>query len=170
MTKMNSALTGTVEAALYDDFGFFVHKLWTHLSLRPNPNAEIGATFCQNDIADYLATGPRRRMVQAFRGVGKSWLTAAYVLWRLHRNPNERILVISASKDRADGFTVFVRQLIQDVPFLQYLRPRAGRRDSVISFDVGPSEPHQSPSVKSAGITGQITGSRASCTLLRGPA
>jgi hypothetical protein len=100
-------------------------------------------------------------MVQAFRGVGKSWLTAAYVLWRLYRNFNERILVISASKDRADGFTVFVRQLIEDVPFLKILRPRAGRRDSVVSFDVGPSEPHQSPSVKSAGITGQITGSRA---------
>jgi hypothetical protein len=143
-----------LDEALRLDFVFFAFKLWVHLNL---PNL----TFIQGDIADYLATGPRRRMVQAFRGVGKSWLTAAYVLWRLHRDPNERILVISASKDRADGFTVFVRQLIEDVPFLQHLRPRPGRRDSVVAFDVGPSEPHQSPSVKSAGITGQITGSRA---------
>jgi hypothetical protein len=150
----NSPNTETVEEALREEFAFFAFKLWQHLNLPQ-------LTFCQEDIADYLATGPRRRMVQAFRGVGKSWLTAAYVLWRLHRNANERILVISASKDRADGFTVFVRQLISDVPFLQYLRPHAGRRDSVIAFDVGPSEPHQSPSVKSAGITGQITGSRA---------
>ena len=151
----NSTPTATVETALREEFAFFAFKLWQHLNLPQ-------LTLCQEDIAEYLATGPRRRMVQAFRGVGKSWLTAAYVLWRLHRNANERILVISASKDRADGFTVFVRQLISDVPFLHYLRPRAGRRDSVIAFDVGPSEAHQSPSVKSAGITGQITGSRAS--------
>ena len=158
---MNSTTGGSVETALHDEFAYFAYKLWVHLDLRPKPQMAPCLTFIQDDIADWLENGPRRRMVQAFRGVGKSWLTAAFVLWRLYRDPNERILVISASKDRADGFTVFVRQLIEEVPFLKHLRPRPGRRDSVIAFDVGPSEPHQSPSVKSAGITGQITGSRA---------
>ncbi len=136
------------------DFRNFVYYLWHQLGL-PDP------TDVQYDISEYLQSGPRRRMVKAFRGVGKSWLTAAYVLWKLLRNHNERILVVSASKDRADAFSVFVRRLIEEVPLLQILKPRDDQRDSVVSFDVGPSEAHQSPSVKSAGITGQITGSRA---------
>ena len=146
-----------IHVRLTDDFLFFCFCLWMELRL-PAP------TRRQMAIALYLANGPRRRMVQAFRGVGKSWLTAAYVLWRLYRNPNERILVVSASKDRADAFSVFVKRLIDEVPWLQFLRPDPMKqhRDSLVAFDVGPSSPHQAPSVRSVGITGQITGSRAS--------
>lgn len=146
----------TLEEHLKADFRNLVYYLWQYLGL-PDP------TECQYDIALFLANGPRRRMVEAFRGIGKSWLTAAFVLWRLYRNPNERILVVSASKDRSDAFTIFVRRLIEEVPILQHLRPddKKGHRDSAISFDVGPSDPHQAPSVKSVGITGQIAGSRA---------
>jgi hypothetical protein len=138
------------------DFRNFVFKLWKELEL-PDP------TECQYEIAQYLAKGPKRRMVMAFRGVGKSWLTAAYVLWRLYWNPNERILVVSASKDRSDAFAVFVKRLIDTVEWLQFLRPdpSKGQRDSVVAFDVGPSDPHQAPSVRSVGITGQMTGGRA---------
>lgn len=147
----------TYEDLLREDFRNFVYVLWQHLNL-PDP------TWVQYDIAVYLQNGPRRRMVQAFRGVGKSWLTAAYVLWRLFKNPNERILVVSASKDRADAFTTFVRRLILEVPMLQYLAPdpTKNHRDSNLAFDVGPSEAHQAPSVRSVGITGQMAGSRAS--------
>lgn len=146
----------SIEEQLKLDFRNFVFYLWQHLGLPP-------PTECQYDIALWLQGGPRRRMVEAFRGIGKSWLTAAYVLWRLFKNANERILVVSASKDRSDAFTIFVRRLIEEVPILQYLRPdpRKGHRDSAISFDVGPSDAHQAPSVKSVGITGQIAGSRA---------
>ena len=147
-------LSAALHHAVTEDFRNFAALIWQHLNL-----PEL--TIIQDDIALWLQHGPRRRMVKAFRGVGKSWLTAAYVLWRLYKNPNERILVISASKDRADGFTVFVRRLIAEIPWLNHLTPGSGQRDSVISFDVGGSEPHQSPSVKSAGITGQLAGSRA---------
>lgn len=130
--------------------------IWKHLGL-PDP------TPIQYDIAQYLHKGPKRRMVQAFRGVGKSWITAAFVLWRLLRNPEERILVVSASKDRADAFSVFVKRLIDEVEIIQHLRPdpEKGHRDSNIAFDVGPSSAHQAPSVRSVGITGQLTGGRA---------
>jgi hypothetical protein len=101
-------------------------------------------------------------MVQAFRGIGKSWITAAYVIWRLLKNFNERILVVSASKDRADAFSVFVKRLIEEITELHILRPGRDQRDSNLAFDVGPSAPHQSPSVRSVGITGQLTGGRAS--------
>ena len=158
---MDTSLTPVAQAVanqfdpVLADFRNFVYVLWKHLGLKE-------PTGVQYDIAQYLQHGPKRRIIQAFRGVGKSWITAAFVLWRLLRNPNERILVVSASEDRATGFTTFCRRLIMEVPMLQRLSPKRGSRDSSLAFDVAGSMPHQSPSLKAAGITGQITGSRAS--------
>jgi len=136
-----------------DDFRLFLFFVWKHLGLPP-------PTALQYDIAKYIQGGPKRRIVQAFRGCGKSWITAAFVLWLLWRDPQLKILVISASKDRADAFSIFVKRLIHDIPMLNFLSPRAGQLDSNIAFDVGPATPDQSPSVKSSGITSQITGTR----------
>jgi hypothetical protein len=136
------------------DFRNFVFHIWKHLNL-PTP------TPVQYDIASYLQYGPRRRVIEAFRGIGKSWLTAAYVCWLLWKDPQHKILVVSASKDRADAFSIFVKRLIETVPELAHLKPRGDQRNSNLAFDVGPALPDQSPSVKSVGITGQLTGSRA---------
>lgn len=81
--------------------------------------------------------------------------------WLLWKNPQHKILVVSASKDRADAFSIFVKRLIETVPELAHLKPRGDQRNSNLAFDVGPAMPDQSPSVKSVGITGQLTGSRA---------
>lgn len=142
------------ERAMHDDFRKFLWFIWRHLGL-PEP------TPIQYAMAYYLQHGPKRLIIQAFRGCGKSWITAAFVLWLLWRNPQIKILVVSASKDRADAFSIFVKRLIHDIEMLQFLAPKAGQRDSNIAFDVGPATPDQSPSVRSAGITSQITGSRA---------
>ena len=99
--------------------------------------------------------------MQAFRGVGKSWVTVAYVIWRLLRNPAINILVVSASKTHADNFTTFCLRLINEVEMCRHLIPREGQRNSKIAFDVGPAPASLSPSVRSAGITGQISGARA---------
>lgn len=131
-----------------------MYVVWKHLGL-PEP------TPVQYDIANYLQNGPRRSVIEAFRGVGKSWITSAFVCWLLLNNPQLKILVVSASKERADAFSTFVKRLINEIPMLQHLKPQDGQRDSVIAFDVGPATPDHSPSVKSVGITGQITGSRA---------
>lgn len=139
-----------------DDFRNFLAIVWEHLRL-PAP------TPVQYDIARYLQYGPKRCVIEAFRGVGKSFVTSAFVLWQLHRNPQLKILVVSASKERSDQFVRFTRSLIDEMPMLQYLKPdkSRGQRDSVVSFDVSLASPDQSPSVKAVGITGQITGSRA---------
>ena len=136
------------------DFRYFLFLIWKHLGL-PDP------TPIQNDIAAYLQYGHKRKVVEAFRGVGKSWITAAYVLFRLYHDPQLKILVVSASKERADNFSTFTLRLINDVPWLSHLAPRNGQRNSKISFDVGEAKPDQSPSVKSVGLFGQLTGSRA---------
>lgn len=137
------------------DFKNFLWLVWRHLNL-PEP------TDIQYDISDYLQHGPRRRIIEAFRGVGKSYATSAYACWRLLLNPDEKILVVSASKDRSDAFSVFTKRLIWEMPILQHLRPQDEQRSSNISFDVGPAQASHSPSVKSVGIFGQMTGSRAS--------
>jgi hypothetical protein len=147
-------MASPVKDPIAADLRNMVFVIWQHLNL-PAP------TPVQYDIADYLQHGPKRRIVEAFRGIGKSWLTAAYVIWLLYRDPEERILVVSASKARADAFSTFVKRLIDEMPLLHHLKPREGQRDSIIAFDVGPSSAHQAPSVRSVGITGQLTGGRA---------
>tara|TARA_Y100000593_G_scaffold30499_1_gene60398 strand:- start:4540 stop:6204 length:1665 start_codon:yes stop_codon:yes gene_type:complete len=136
------------------DFRNFVYLVWEHLGL-PEP------TPVQYDIAKYLQHGERRQIVLAYRGVGKSYLTSAYVVWSLLLNPALNILVVSASKARADDFSTFTQRLINEMPLLQHLKARPDQRDSKIAFDVAPAPAAHAPSVKSVGITGQITGSRA---------
>ena len=144
---------------LKDDFKLFLQALWAELDL-PSP------TRAQYAIADYLQHGPKRLQIQAFRGVGKSWITGAFVLWKLFNDVEKKIMIISASKERADNMSIFLQKLIIETPWLTHLRPKSDdARWSRISFDVNCS-PHQAPSVKSVGITGQLTGSRADLMIL----
>lgn len=138
----------------YLDFKVFLREVWRHLML-PDP------TPVQYNIADYLQNGPRRKIIEAFRGVGKSWVTSAYVVWRLRIDPNLKFLVVSASKDRSDNFTTFTMRLIMEMPLLQCLTPRTDQRNSKVAFDVAPCRADHAPSVKSVGIFGQLAGSRA---------
>ena len=149
----------SVAIQLQQDFQLFLQALWTQLDL-PSP------TRAQYAIADYLQNGPKRLQIQAFRGVGKSWITGAFVLWTLFNDKEKKIMIISASKERADNMSIFLQKLIIATPWLSHLRPpNDDARWSRISFDVNCS-PHQAPSVKSVGITGQLTGSRADLMIL----
>lgn len=139
---------------VFTDFRYFLIIVWRHLML-PDP------TWVQLDIASYLQHGPRRLIIEAFRGVGKSWITSAYVCWLLLRDPQRKVMVVSASKERADQFSTFTLRLIGEMKLLKHLKPEADQRQSKIAFDVGPSRPDHSPSVKSVGIFGQLTGGRA---------
>jgi len=136
------------------NFKNFLYLCWKHLNL-PEP------TPIQYDIADYLQSSDKRLVIEAFRGVGKSWITSAFVCHQLLLNPQRNILVVSASKSRADDFSTFTQRLIGEMPLLSHLIPRDNQRHSKISFDVAPALASHAPSVKSMGITGQLTGSRA---------
>ena len=136
------------------DFRNFLYIVWKHLNL-PDP------TPLQYDIAKRMESGPDRQIVEAFRGVGKSWIASAFVCHQLLVDPTKNILVVSASKNRASDFTTFTLRLINEIPVLNHLIPREEQRNSKESFDVGPAPASHAPSVKSVGITGQITGSRA---------
>lgn len=150
MTKEQKQL-----AAMQKDFTLFLRVLWRALNL-PEP------TRCQLDMSRKVALMEERRFIlQAFRGIGKSFILCAFVAWKLWNEPDNKIMIISASKERADSNSIFIKRIIDLLPFLHHLKPSPSQRDSVISFDVGPAKPDHSPSVKSVGITGQMTGSRA---------
>lgn len=152
MSKTSSKVT--IDPRLRD-FKNFLYLVWKHLNL-PQP------TPIQYDIADYLQdTTNRRIIIEAFRGVGKSWITSAFVCWNLLLDPQMKVLVVSASKTRSDDFSIFTKRLINEMPVLRHLIPKDDQRNSNVAFDVGPAAASHAPSVKSLGITGQLTGSRA---------
>ena len=136
------------------DFRNFTYLVWKHLGL-PEP------TPVQYDIANYLQDSPKRCIIEAFRGVGKSYITAAYVVHQLLLDPQLKFMVVSASKARADDFSTFTQRIIMELPICQHLVAKEGQRWSKIAFDVAPAKASGSPSVKSVGVTGQLTGSRA---------
>ena len=145
----------TIEEQLRESFPIFLSLVWKSLDL-PRP------TRAQLAMARYLQHGGKRIQLQCFRGLGKSWVTAAFVLWNLFCDRDKKIMVVSASKQRADDFSIFCQKVIIDVAWLNHLAPQdEDQRWSRVSFDVAGARPAQSPSVKSVGVTGQLTGSRA---------
>ena len=136
------------------DFKNFLYLVWKQLNL-PEPTA------LQYDIADFMQGEDKRAIIQAFRGCGKSWICSAYVVHQLLLDPSKNILVVSASKTRSDDFSTFTLRLIHEMPLLAHLKPSDKQRFSKISFDVGPAPASHAPSVKSLGISSQLTGSRA---------
>jgi len=145
----------TIEEQLRDSFPIFLSLVWKSLDL-PRP------TRAQLAIAEYLQNGPKRLQIQAFRGLGKSWIAAGFVMWTLWNDKDKKILVVSASKQRADDFTIFIQKCVLEFDWMVHMRPvDDDQRWSRVSFDIAGCRPAQSPSVKSVGITGQLTGSRA---------
>lgn len=151
---MSSENAKEVDKKIRESFLYFLFLIWRHLNL-PKPTA------LQNSIGLALVNSEKRTIISAFRGCGKSFITAAYVIWLLYRDYDTKVMVVSASKERADAFSLFVKRLIDEIPWLSHLKPGKGQRDSLVAFDVGPAVTDQSPSVRSLGITSQLTGSRA---------
>lgn len=150
------------EAILKGSFLKFLWYVWKYVLQLPEP------TRVQLDIARYLAGGPRRRFIQAFRGVGKTFICAAYVVWRLWNAPDLKVAIVSANETLASEIAGFIKQIIEHEAGAELwgdLKSRAKQRDSVLAFDVGPAKPDKSPSVKAMSIVGQLTGSRADLTI-----
>lgn len=86
------------------------------------------------------------------------------MVWRLWKNPDLKVLIVSANETFATEIATFIKQIIDHDAgdgLWDDLRPRMGQRQSVLAFDVGPAKADKSPSVKAVGIGGQLTGSRA---------
>lgn len=146
---------------LFEDFPTFLGAVWSQLGL-PIP------TKRQLKIAQRLmnphrgSEGGASDIIRAFRGIGKSYITAAYVLWRLMRNPrDEKVLVVSATTTKAKEFVAMVRTLMNTMPVLGFMIPDDSQVNQADRFDTRQASVGQNRSLKAAGITGQITGGRA---------
>lgn len=140
---------------IISSFPAYVDYVWNYIGLP-------AATPLQQDIASTLQEGNRRLLIQAFRGIGKTYISGAYASWRLLRDPNEKILIVSASGPHAVAISTFIKKLINDIPILEHLRPRSDQRDSVMAFDVDGCKATVQASVKCLGINSQLQGNRAS--------
>ena len=137
------------------NFPDFLEYIFHNINL-PSP------TPLQKNIAETLQEGHRRLLIEAFRGIGKTYTTGAYAAWRLLRNPNEKILIVSASTTHATAISTFIHKLLNTVPLLEHLKPGPEQRNSVMAFDVQGCQVTVQPSVKCLGITSQLQGNRAS--------
>lgn len=145
---------------LKEDFRNFLYRVWEELGL-PQPSR------VQYDMGHFLQHGPDRRMIQAMRGAGKSYETAAYAAWLLYRDPDTTLLCISAVQTRAREFILLVRKIIDSMSELAHLRPGEWDRDGADRFDVGcRSRPDKNPSVAAYGIKSMVTGTHVDCVIL----
>ena len=91
---------------LKENFPLFTWFVWKTINL-PVP------TDIQKNMAETLQSPPSRRfIIQGFRGVAKSFITCAFVVWTLWRDPQLKILIVSASKERADANSIFIKNII----------------------------------------------------------
>lgn len=129
----------------------------------------VCATALQKDAILWIAGGPAQRILEMYRGASKSWMTGFWTTWVVWRDfvlreghPEINVLVISADQKRADGFSLFCRELIQLIPETRCMVPDAGsRRWSGIAFDVEGAPISQTPTLASRSIMGRLTGDRA---------
>lgn len=143
---------------IMNDFEFFLTYVFHYINL-PEPSK------VQKRLAKILCGQPERHIINAHRAFGKSIITGVYATWRLLRDVNEKILIVSGNSTKANEISSFARRLLDLVPILNHLVPQDDMRDAVVSFDVAGCEVTIAPSVKVAGIFGSYTGSRATLVI-----
>ena len=141
--------------AMREDFRLFLFYVFQYLNLGSDP------TEIQYDLADYLQSGPKRSVIEAFRGVGKTLITGSYAAWRVWNNPNIKVLIVSGSGGHAKKIACFVRDLFAIVPVLKSLEPGKTDVDIADRFNVSGIAPAVQPTFSSIGLTGQLQGQRA---------
>lgn len=141
------------------DFRNFLYHVWEFLSLpEPTPiQYDVARAMMENGL---LGLTDRKCIIQAPRGLGKSFVCGAYAVWRLMLNKDEKILVACGNESKAKEFTIFCNKIIHGMPMCQHLITEDGRK-SALSFDVAGCSVAQAPSMKAAAIMGSIVGSRA---------
>jgi len=141
---------------LRESFPFFLKEVWRFNHL-PEPSR------VQYDIADWLQNGPKRLIVRGFRGLAKTWITSAFVVWRLFKEHGTQITLSSASEGLSVDSLHMIREWLDLIPFLQPLAPAGhDRRDAAKKFDVAPApRGDRTPSIRAIGITGALPGGRS---------
>lgn len=116
-------------------------------------------------IADWLQAcwdnGDTKMLLMAFRSCGKSTLVGLFCAWLLWRDADLRILVLAAESTLAGKMVRNIKKIIERHPFTKSLKPSNPDQWAADRFTIKREAELRDPSVLAAGITGNITGSRA---------
>ena len=151
-----------LEKAFKEDFTLFADVIF-------RSTLELGPlTKVQRNICGVLQENKDPRLfLSCFRNLGKSYILALFSIWKLYNDPNEKILVISATYPRAKDFVRFCKDVMTKTPILSNMAEVRGskNRSSINEFDIVGAKTSQFASLKAVGITGQLTGSRATTVI-----
>ncbi len=139
------------------DFGVFL-ILW-------NKTQNYTTPMIHFRIANWFevcwSTGKKRLLLKAFRGSGKSSLTALFSAWLLYRDPDLRILVLAAEQTLASKMVRNIRKIIQTHPLTKPLIPKTKEEWAADRLTVDRARTQRDPSVIARSISSNITGLRA---------
>ena len=112
-------------------------------------------------LEDLHSSDSRHGILLAFRNSGKSTIVGLFAAWMLSIDPNTRILVLAADHSLAKKMVRNVKRIIELHPETGDLRPIKKDQWASDEFTVLREQELRDPSMIAAGISGNITGSRA---------
>jgi hypothetical protein len=118
-------------------------------------------------MADWLGTHwwkkalPKRLLMLAFRGAGKSTLVGLFAAWMIKKKPDIRILTLSADLALARKMVRNVKRIIEKHPTIAPLKPKKPELWGAEQFTVLRAAELRDPTMLARGIDGNFTGSRA---------
>jgi hypothetical protein len=104
---------------------------------------------------------PKRLVLLAFRGAGKSTLVGLFAAWMIKHRPNFRILTLSADLALARKMVRNVKRIIEKHPKLPRLKPKKPELWGSEQFTIERKAELRDPTMLARGIDGNFTGSRA---------
>lgn len=128
---------------------------------------------CHVELINWWQSGARKRncLVLLPRGHLKSKLIAYKTAWELTKDPTSTILYISATSDLAEQQLGLVKNILTSKTYMKYwpemIHPEEGKREKwtnseiVVDHPLRKKEGIRDPSIKTAGLTTNITGFHA---------
>ena len=140
-----------------DDFSVFL-ALWNVTQNYRTPTIHFRlATWLQR----CWELGETRLLLQAFRASGKSTLAGLFVAWLIWRDPDLRVLVLSAEASLSQKMARNIRKIIERHPLTTRLRPSSPDQWASDRFTVNRNRVSRDPSVLAKGLYANLTGARA---------
>jgi len=135
------------------------------------PHLLIGE--CHRELIRWWTSSTRKDNVMVLlpRGHLKSMLIAYKTVWELTKDPTETILYVSATADLAEQQLALMKNILTSKTYLKYwpdmVHPQEGKREKwslseiCVDHPLRKKEGIRDPSIKTAGLTTNITGFHA---------
>lgn len=150
------------------DFRNFLFLVWQFLGLPEPTRAQyrLAAYLESYDPEDPETEQYRKLVFEGFRGLGKSWILAAYCVFLLWRDQSLNILVVSATLDKSSDFSRQVLLILENMDLVKHLAPGTEQRSSTLKFDVNGAPLSQSASMMAVPVFGNTVGQRSDVIVL----